>query len=50
MTAALTILGLVVLAAILWLTIVATIRLDDVSNEVGLHRDRLDDLDRRFPR
>ena len=49
MTAALAILAVVLLACILWLLITATVRLDDVTDEVATQQQRLDDLERRWP-
>ena len=46
---ALTLLGLALLAAVLWLLIVATVRLDGAIDEIDVQRQRLDDLERRWP-
>ena len=47
---ALAILGLIVLASACALLVIQRCEIADLQNEVGLHRDRLDDLDQRFPR
>ena len=49
MTAALALLAVVLFACILWLLITATVRLDDVTDEIDVQRQRLDDLERRWP-
>ena len=50
MTASLAILAVALLGAVLWLLIVATIRLDAALDEISVLRQRVDDLERRWPR